>query len=764
MIDPTALNLRVWSAITLPPRPERLLPAPEWILRGSAGPAVTARRPDGQLWAHQVEALDALESGNHTVVATSTASGKSLIFQARAIDALGRDPEATAMVFNPLRALAEDQLGSWQEAAETCGMDRNAIVKIDGSIPMGQREELLAQASVAIVTPDICQAWVMRNTASRVVQDFIRNMRIVVIDEAHVYDSVFGSNAGYLFRRLLNVRNEWTDDAEGCEIIAATATISNAAEHLQRLTGRRFVEIGEDRNGAQMHERQVLHVDGNGEDDIAEIVQTLAGQRDCPKFIAFIDSRQGVERVARRVRTGRVLAYRNGYEARDRREIETALREGTLNGVVSTSALELGINIPGLTLGLNLKLPSTRKAFRQRLGRVGRDGPGTFMIVGPMNLFSQYGETMREYYEASAEPSVLYLDNRYIQFANAQCFARESRQQPDELDREIWPRGFERALEYAANRRPPEQYEGIERAGRRQPHLAHAIRTLPGPEIHLVEDPSGKRVGNTTLENAMRENYPGAAYLHAGRRYKTGAWDQTGQWGAIEITMSEYGVAEMTEPNERKDVTVDKIVDRNIVMHRDGKSYLAEVYTSINAQVTGYLSNGHFIPYEKDMILERDFDTTGVLLVIGEDWATWARLREEIGTMLEAITRYNCSIANWDIDHTDEAITIKSKKHPEGKRISNAILIYDDTHGSLRLTEALFRDFPRYIDQLRRSVDLEGEQLDRETIEKLAAWADGLLWPGSGTEQEGTTVADRQEGAERQGEPGGAASEQMEAA
>ena len=729
MIDPTDLNLRVWGAIRLPPRPERLLPVPENILEGWAGKGLLQRRDDGKLWAHQVEALECLERGEHTVVATSTASGKSLIFQARTIDTIGRNPGATAIVFNPLRALAEDQLGSWKDMAEQCGMDPECIVKIDGSIAMGRREEMLEQASVAIVTPDICQAWIMRNTSSRVIQEFVQSMKVMVIDEAHVYDSVFGSNAGYLFRRLLNVRDEWADNKDGaCQIIAATATISNAAEHMRRLTGRPFSEIGEDRNGAAVHEREVLHIDGNGEDEVAEIIQTVVAKPGCPKFIAFIDSRQGVERVARRVRGGRVLAYRNGYESRDRREIETALRDGNLNGVVSTSALELGINIPGLSLGMNLKLPGTRKAFRQRLGRVGRDGPGTFMIVGPPNLFSQYGETMQQYYEASAEPSVLYLDNRYIQFANAQCFTRESAQQPDELDEEIWPRGFDKAVRHAGRGTWPEEYEGIARAGRRMPHLAHAIRTLPGPEIHLIDDDTGKRIGSTTLDNAMRENYPGAAYLHAGRRYKTGEWEQSGQHGSIEIAMSEYSLPESTEPQELRDVTVDKIVDGHLIMHRDGKSYLAEVYTSINKKVTGYTCNGRLIPYEKDAIPERDFDTTGVLLRIEEEWVAWAQLREQIGMMLEAITRYNCSIANWDVDHTDEAITIRSRQHPDGIRTNNAILVYDDTHGSLRLTEALFREFPRYMEQLKRSVELEGERLDRDTIDKLARWAGGLIW------------------------------------
>ena len=730
-IDIHSMGRAIHASISLPERPEKLMAAPTRVVKGAAGPLVLRMNRDGDLWSHQAKALGMLEAGEHTVIATGTGSGKSLIFQAHTLTSLGKDRDETTIVFNPLRALAEDQLQSWRAVGELCGLDERSIVKIDGSVPIGEREGMLADAAIAIMTPDICQAWLMRNAASRTVRDFIGRLANLVIDEAHVYDSVFGSNAGYLFRRLLELRDRCAEKgAKECTMIAATATISNAAEHMQRLTGRPFGEVTEEDNGARMYPRQIVHVDGYREDDIVEIVEAIARDRKKPKFIAFMDSRQGVERVARRVRGGKVLAYRNGYEAGDRREIEVALRDGNLNGVVSTSALELGINIPGLSVGMNLRTPSTRKAFRQRIGRVGRDGPGTFIIVGPPNLFSQYGETLEQYYEASAEPSILYLNNKYIQFANAQCLAKEAATRADDLDTEIWPAGFRKAVGFTDRNRHPPEFDSVAIAGRRNPHLAHAVRNLPEGEITLMETTSNRKVGTTTLSQAMREAYPGAAYLHRGRRYKTGDWEVMGERGEIQIPITEYAAAERTEPIDRRDVTIAGVLDGHIAMHSDGVSYLAEVNTSIRSEVTGYLCNGRPVAYEQGTMPRREFDTTGVLLRIGAEWAEWAPPRAEIARWLKEVLRYDQSIASWDVENSSDAMTIKSRAKPDGETVANGILIYDETHGSLRLTEALFHHFRRYMQMLERAVEMESEQLPQEVVQNLNEWAAGLEWAG----------------------------------
>ena len=661
-------------------------------------------------------------------MSTSTASGKSLIFQTHAFDLMEQNTDSTILVFNPLRALAQDQLGSWRQLATENGIREDLIVKIDGSIPTSERYHLLDRAAVAIVTPDICQAWLMRNSTNRSVRDFIGNLRLMVIDEAHVYDSVFGSNAAYLFRRTLALRDQYAPPAEPpCQIVGATATISNAAEHMTNLTGRQFAEVGEDDNGAQLHERTLYHIEGETEEHLSDVIQRMVRMDHPPKFIAFMDSRQGVERVARRIRGGRVLAYRSGYEAEDRQNIEAALRDGQLTGVVSTAALEMGINIPGLTVGVNLRVPATRKAFRQRIGRVGRDGPGAFLIIGPVNLFSRFGETLKQYYEASAEPSLLYLGNRYIQFANAQCMDREMDVGSETLESDLWPAGFQHMVEMNRNQSHPQEYDAIERSGRRRPHLAHSVRAMPGPEINIVVERDGTKIGSTTLEQAMREAYPGANYLHRGRVYQAANWETNGQYGQLTIPVTPRRSNENTDPVEEKDITVRGVVDNNLILHQDGQGYIAEVYASIRSEVVGFSTYSATTMYDDDMIRpQRYFDTTGVMLRIGADWAAWTQNREQIGYLLQAILRYDQSIASWDIGHSEQSVRIQSKVNTDGETSANTILIYDDTSGSLRLTEALFHNVNKYVSRLSQAVRMDGEPVNRELIANLLEWTKGL--------------------------------------
>ena len=214
--------------------------------------------------------------------------------------------------------------------------------------------------------------------------------------------------------------------------------------------------------------------------------------------------------------------YRSGYEADDRAGIERALRSGKLRGVVATSALELGINIPHFEVGLNIQLPASRKGFRQRLGRVGRSSPGTFAIVAASNAFWRYGSSLDDYYRGSVEPSHLYLGNRFVHFAHAKCLADEletlgvkgKSAPPRGTD---WPAGFADVLEFArvggASARPRE-FDHIAGMGGDSPHHNYPLRNI-GEENFQIGRGTGlfDRIGSLTLQQAIREAYPGARLL-----------------------------------------------------------------------------------------------------------------------------------------------------------------------------------------------------------------------------------------------------------
>ena len=190
------------ARLEIPASQERRASVPVEIAQGPAWKMTRGVGDDGQLWLHQAEALGALDRGENVVVATATASGKSLVFQAWTLHGIKTNPDATTLVFYPTKALANDQERRWLQACELVGLPRDTVGKVDGDVNVNQREPVLSRARVVIMTPDVCHAWMTRRADAAGVRRFLANLRNVIIDEAHVYEDVFGSNAAYLFRRL----------------------------------------------------------------------------------------------------------------------------------------------------------------------------------------------------------------------------------------------------------------------------------------------------------------------------------------------------------------------------------------------------------------------------------------------------------------------------------------------------------------------------------------------------------------------------------
>ena len=246
----------------------------------------------------------------------------------------------------------------------------------------------------------------MARIQSTPAQAFVGALRYVVIDEAHTYENVFGSMSAFLFRRL---RTAWVrarkPQSGGLQWIAATATIHNPEDHLADLTGCKFEVVRPDDNGAPNHGVSIFHAESpdrgaTGEAAMAALMSQITSQLSSHTMIAFADTRQGVEKMADLVDRPDVFPYRSGYETEDRRHVENGLREKSLSAVISTSALELGVDFPGLTIGATLGVPQTRKSLLQRIGRIGRSQPGAFVLLAPRSEFSQLGGSLGEHLTA----------------------------------------------------------------------------------------------------------------------------------------------------------------------------------------------------------------------------------------------------------------------------------------------------------------------------------------------------------------------------
>ena len=231
--DPKCIPCAALERHHIAPQPERTVPMPAHL----TGSTAARIHPLGTVWHHQGKALDIAQRGDNIVVATPTASGKTLIFQLHTFHTLNQDPTAKILVFYPAKALANDQLLRWKRAAEITALPPQAVQQITGDTPMRERQQMLEKASIALMTPDIAHAWLIRTASIPVQREFLRRLRLIITDEAHVYEDVLGSNAAFMFRRLASAAHD-AGNHSPFQHIAATATIKNPAAHLENLTNK----------------------------------------------------------------------------------------------------------------------------------------------------------------------------------------------------------------------------------------------------------------------------------------------------------------------------------------------------------------------------------------------------------------------------------------------------------------------------------------------------------------------------------------------
>jgi DEAD/DEAH box helicase domain-containing protein len=742
-LDASAIDVRteyeICDSVLLPGRPEqrRLIPhryldtmTGRWLLEKYAH--------DSCLWKHQSLALEQIDLERNVVVTTGTASGKSLIFQAATFDLIEREPDARIIVLYPLVALANDQLLGWKRAAEEIGFGASCVAEIHGSVPQDARFAALHDARVLLMTPDVCQAWLMRKIAQPELQNFLTNVRMVVIDEAHVFEGVFGSNTALLLRRLQCARSALATKAQAMRFIAASATVADACHHMRRLCGGDFVEVGTGDDGSPAFERKLLHI---GSEDARKAALSVLGDfldaSDSGTFVAFADSRQGVERMVHELDCDGVRPYRAGYEHEDRRAIEDALRAGELRGVISTSALELGVNIPHFTFGLNLGVPASRKSLRQRVGRVGRSAPGAFCIVADRLAFARYGRTLQEYWDGSVEPSSLYLENRFIQFAQARCLVNELEFVGAKitLPDGDWPEGFasvfSNALPGAARNT---EFDNINLLGADDPHLNYPLRDVGEARLKMIRANDNNGVEEISLRQAIHEAYPGATYFHQARPFRVVEWRMSSFDKLIKVVPSNDPAP--TRPISK--VYVNAAIDSAGVVaghvKHDSEGVIAECSLQITERIEGYIRHNKRHLYKEERLRNpgmatriRDFRTTGVLIQFSH--SHFKEHKRHFALLLKQLMQREYSISAQDVDVAASHVAVVNGSTPQ--LISDAIVVFDSTYGSLRLTEPCFTELGSLLNLMRRANELtttDGEVISVpiDVIDAISLWSEQL--------------------------------------
>jgi DEAD/DEAH box helicase domain-containing protein len=488
------------------------------------------------LYAHQREAWDAAQRGEHLIVTTGTASGKTLAFNLPVLDALAREPKNRALYLYPTKALAQDQARALGELAVP--RVRSAIY--DGDTPQERRRQIRKWANAILTNPDMLHVGILPR--HDLWADVLHNLRYVVVDEAHVYRGVFGSHVANVLRRLRRLAHVYGSEPQ---FLLASATIANPGELAHSLLGVEATVIGGD--AAPRAERTIvlwnpplldaelgLRASTLGE---ASLLLSQLVQRGL-RTICFAKSRKAVELIHRM--TGerldsetrlRLAPYRAGYTPQQRRDIERRLVGGELLGVTATDALELGIDIGLLDCSLSVGFPGTVASLRQQWGRAGRRGHGLAVLIASEDALDQY--FMREpesLLGRRVEAAILDHSNPRVLDAHVAAAAFEA--PIDDADRAtLGDAALERAPHVPELR---QTRHGWVWAGKDYPAARTALRSATADSFTVVDASTGSVLGIVERERAYSTVHEGAVYLHLGEQWLVRELDLTARHAVVE--------------------------------------------------------------------------------------------------------------------------------------------------------------------------------------------------------------------------------------
>jgi DEAD/DEAH box helicase domain-containing protein len=507
----------------------------------------TALRERGveSLYSQQTEALSVARRGESFVVATGTASGKTLAFNLPVLDALAADPKLRALYLYPTKALAQDQARALG-ALQLPGL-RAAIY--DGDTEHERRRQIRTWANVILTNPDMLHVGVLPHHDRW--GDVLANLRYVVVDEAHVYRGVFGSHVGNVLRRLRRLAAVYGAEPQ---FLLASATIANPGELARSLLGVDATVVADD--GAPRAPRTVAFWNppvldealqlrasalGEGARLLAELVSR--GLR----TICFAKSRKAAELVHRFAAdrldaetAARLSPYRAGYTPAQRREIERRLVEGELLGVTATDALELGIDIGLLDCAISVGFPGTVASLRQQWGRAGRRSAGLAVLVASEDALDQF--FMREP-EAlmGRRVEAAILDHANPRILDGHVLAAAFEGPLDGRDRAtLGDAALERGDALVETGELRRTKAGIVWAGRDYPAARVGLRSASPESVAVIDAATGTVLGIVEAERAPGTVHEGAVYLHMGESFRVLGLDLATRAALVEPFTGDY--------------------------------------------------------------------------------------------------------------------------------------------------------------------------------------------------------------------------------
>lgn len=699
---------RVTHVEHVPAREGRHTAWPAWV------PDLLQRRLQhagvSEPWEHQTHTAEHAHAGRSVIVATGTASGKSLGYLMPALTAVLEG--SNVLYLSPTKALAADQL----HALRGLRLTGVRAASYDGDTPTAERDWVRAHANYLLTNPDMLHHSVLPRHGRWA--SFFRGLRYVIVDECHGYRGVFGSHVSHVLRRLRRVCARYGNEPT---FILASATVSDAAAFATRLTGMPAEEVVEDASPAgstefALWEPPLTQLAGeNGAPvrrtataEAADLLGDLVASG--VSSLVFARSRRGAEAVALSARRGlreavpeladQVAAYRAGYLREERRELESALRSGSLKGLAATNALELGIDISGLDAVVLAGWPGTRASMWQQAGRAGRTGQealavlvarddplDTYLVHHPAALFGR-----------PVEAAVLDPDNPYILGPHLCAAAAELPLTDSDLalfgpaTAELLSDLVERGL--LRSRRAGWYWTRRDRAS----DLAD-IRGSGGPPVHLVEAPTGRLLGTVDEMAAHSTAHGGAVYLHQGETYLVRELDLDERVALLDPAEPDYITS-------ARDVTEIRL--RQTLQSAEwGTAIVCFGSVEVTQQVVSYqrrqVLTGAVLGQEPLEMPTRTLHTRAVWWTLGEDQrdalgdvdlpgAAHAAEHASIGLLPLFAT---CD--RWDIGG------VSTSEHPDTGRLT--VFVYDGYDGGAGFAERGYEAARDWLVATRQAID-----------------------------------------------------------
>lgn len=707
-----------------------------------------------RLYTHQAEMFEKARGGENVVITTSTASGKTLSFLLPVLQAVLEEPLTRAVFIYPTKALAADQYRALQPFLEYFGEGRISAGVYDGDTMQAERSRIRKSANIILTNPEMLNAAFLPNHSKYGFDFIFTNLRYVVIDELHSYRGAFGAHLANIFRRMKRVCGYYRSDPQ---FLCSSATIANPVELAERICGKDFVLI--DRDGAPAPEKEYRIIQPpeiKGSNDkiygrrsassvAADLIPELVEED--RHFIAFGRSRRNVEVILKESRdkldaagflsrgdSGKIAGYRGGYTPSERREIERKMTEGELAGLVSTNALELGIDIGSLDSAVVVGYPGTRASFWQQVGRAGRSGGerkgkdgkkcinylilenqpfDQYIAVDPDWLFSQ-----------GSENAIVDPDNLLIELAHIRAAAAEMPLSLDDIA--LFP-DLGEVIPALMNAEEVKSLAGrFAWAGPAFPAGDYSLRNMDRTRFKLiVKDEvefvdgrrqakgAGREVTEMDESQAYHELHPGAVYMHEGVLYEVLKLDLVSRTAeAVPFEGNYYTVPAGTEETRILQAFHEEELGRTKIRFGDiNVNEVISMYKKLqfhNHQNLGYV--------ELSRPLQKDYDTESVWIEIPENVVEVYRsllvpnrngelvLNDHFEGICYALKNAAMMTTMTERDDIDAVIS-NNAVIPDGHREQAvALYIYDKYEGGLGYSEKIYEVMHQVIDNAVRMV------------------------------------------------------------